>query len=540
MPHIVVDQSAGGDDKPNDNSLVTRQELFTILKQISNVSKFYELEVFEVLDIFRIGGTITEPGIVKGRYLKGDALSGGNSKEKVITFKPLNSNILQYPVVGELWLAINYTIGQSNAYYIGRVGKDSSLVNDGRYWNEGAKSEERAIDTLKPGAQVLNSNRLKSDYSPGVKFTNITPKKLLAEEGDTIIQGRFGNTIRLGSNQREGDGFQISPNIKLVSGLISGEEDLDDDKSSIYLTSNEIVDYANPAFSAMDNNYSNSQITIDSDRLVLNAKKDVIGIFAQKDININSVEGDVFIHANDKISLKPKNSTIEMDISESDNGKIINVTKEGIPFPDLNMAGFLKQITGIQKVFDGLMAGVPLLPSPIGIKKIVNGLEGAKNFIEATVNLEFLETQVLTTRTLSEIKASLPMPAGLVNIVGDIEQFSKDIEGGIQKAQRFAEENKAKLEQANQISAGIDAGDRKDLLALLENIPAEERDQIPGANDALAIAQDKSVGGGDIPRARDNGVFRLLEDYIAEQGSVDGDVEQLKMYGKILNLTRQE
>ena len=195
MPHIVVDQSAGGDDKPNDNSLVTRQELFTILKQISNVSKFYELEVFEVLDIFRIGGTITEPGIVKGRYLKGDALSGGNSKEKVITFKPLNSNILQYPVVGELWLAINYTIGQSNAYYIGRVGKDSSLVNDGRYWNEGAKSEERAIDTLKPGAQVLNSNRLKSDYSPGVKFTNITPKKLLAEEGDTIIQGRFGNTI---------------------------------------------------------------------------------------------------------------------------------------------------------------------------------------------------------------------------------------------------------------------------------------------------------------------------------------------------------
>ena len=34
----------------------------------------------------------------------------------------------------------------------------------------------------------------------------------------------------------------------------------------------------------------------------------------------------------------------------------------------------------------------------------------------------------------------------------------------------------------------------------------------------LAIAQDKSVGGGDIPRARDNGVFRLLEDYIAEQG----------------------
>ena len=32
--------------------------------------------------------------------------------------------------------------------------------------------------------------------------------------------------------------------------------------------------------------------------------------------------------------------------------------------------------------------------------------------------------------------------------------------------------------------------------------------------------------------------FKHLEDYIAEQGSVEGDVEQVKMYGKILNLTK--
>ena len=48
----------------------------------------------------------------------------------------------------------------------------------------------------------------------------------------------------------------------------------------------------------------------------------------------------------------------------------------------------------------------------------------------------------METKTLPEIKASLPIPAGFVNIVGDIEEFSKDIEGGIQKAQRFAEQIK--------------------------------------------------------------------------------------------------
>tara|TARA_E500000178_G_C16669839_1_gene594551 strand:- start:86 stop:706 length:621 start_codon:yes stop_codon:yes gene_type:complete len=206
------------------------------------------------------------------------------------------------------------------------------------------------------------------------------------------------------------------------------------------------------------------------------------------------------------------------------------------------MAGFLKQTMGVQKVFQGLTLGIPKLSNPLtlasGVKDIVKGLEGAKNFVEATLNLEFLEKEVLTTKTIGEIKASLPIPSVLTNVVGNIEEFSKDIDGGIAKAEQFAESNKAKLEQANQISAGIDKGSRRDLLALLENIPEEERNQIPGANDALAIAQDTSVGGGDIPRARDNGVFRLLEDYIAEQGSVEGDVEQLKMYGKILNLTK--
>jgi len=446
------------------------------------------------------------------------------------------------PVVGELWLGLHYTIGDSNPYYMGRVGKDLSLVNDGGYYNESAPGEERAIDTLKLGQTVLNSNKLFKDYKEGVKFKNVSPQKLVSFEGDTIIQGRFGNTIRLGSNQNSG--IADSPNIKIVSGLFSGGEDLDDDASSIYLTSREVVDYSNPSFSVIDSAYDQPQITIDSNRLVFNAKTDVIGMFAQKDIKIQSVEGDVAINAKDKITLRPKESSIDFDIKGSGNGKRVNLTKEGIPFPDLNMAGFLKQTMGIQKVFQGLTFGVPKLSNPLtlasGVKDIVKGLEGAVNFVEATLNLEFLDTQVLTTKTLAEIKASLPIPSSLTNVVGNIDEFAKDVEGGIAKAEQFAESNKAKLEQANQISAAIDAGDRKDLLSVLENIPADYIDQIPGANDALAIAQDKSVGGGDIPRARDNGVFRLLEDYIAEQGSVEGDVEQLKMYGKILNLTKQE
>ena len=62
------------------------------------------------------------------------------------------------------------------------------------------------------------------------------------------------------------------------------------------------------------------------------------------------------------------------------------------------MAGFLKQTMGIQKLFQAFTLGVPKLSNPLtlpsGVKDIVKGLEGAKNFVDATLNLEFLSQGV--------------------------------------------------------------------------------------------------------------------------------------------------
>ena len=304
----------------------------------------------------------------------------------------------------------------------------------------------------------------------------------------------------------------------------------------------------------MDSAYDQPQITIDSNRLVFNAKTDVIGMFAQKDINIQSVEGDVAINAKDKITLRPKESTIEFDIKGSDNGKIVNLTKEGIPFPDLNMAGFLKQTMGIQKVFQGLTFGVPKLSNPLtlasGVKDIVKGLEGAKNFVEATLNLEFLEKEVLTTKTIGEIKASLPIPAGLLNVVGSIDDFADDVEGTLKKVDDFKKNNEEKFKQAAELSSAIDNLVPTGIARVLEEIPADELSQIPGAQDVLDVvsSEGSTLGGikikdlteNDIANAREFGVFGDLEDYVAEQGSIQQDIEQAKFIGKILNLTKQE
>ena len=480
----VRSNAGSGIDKAFDNELITRNELYAILDQLKDESQFHQLEIFEVVDV-----DTENVGSVIGRYVYSEQ---GDSLEEIgdRTFLPLNSNIIQYPLRGELWLGLDY---KGQQFYLSRLSRDITDVNY-RKINESAISENQTLD-----------------LSRGGTYQEISPEHADVEVGDTLIQGRFGNFITLTSRQSQG--LDESPRITI-----------NNQRSIVDLESIDDI----------------GLINVESDEILMTALTDEVNIRALKDININSSQGDVNIESESNIVLNPRNSTIEFDIKNG--GTILSSTKQGIPFPQLDMAGFLKQTMGIQKLFQAFTLGVPKLSNPLtlpsGVKDIVKGLEGAKNFVDATLNLEFLSQGLMETKTLPEIKASLPIPSGLTNVVGDIEEFSKDIEGGIQKAQRFAESNKAKLEQANQISAGIDNGSRRDLLALLENIPAEERDQIPGANDALAIAQDKSVGGGDIPRARDNGVFRLLEDYIAEQGSVEGDVEQLKMYGKILNLTK--
>jgi len=499
--------SINGVDK-DGTDLITRTELFVILDQIKSDDKFFQIEPFEIMDIARSGNSLI-PGQVIGRNIYSEQ---GKDADVLQTYLPLNSNIIQYPIVGEIWFGLHYGNENTKRYYLSRVPNDILSVNYNEAPNHPSALNEVSANKVQRGdGTFLLNNDSSKETKQGQYFKDTSPRKEIGNEGDTIIQGRFGNSISLGS--RQVDGIEDSPQITI------------NNKTSI-VDLNSIDDIG--------------LINVESDEILMTALTDEVNIRALKDININSSQGDVNIESESNIVLNPRNSTIEFDIKNG--GTILSSTKEGIPFPQLDMAGFLKQTMGIQKLFQAFTLGVPKLSNPLtlpsGVKDIVKGLEGAKNFVDATLNLEFLSQGLMETKTLPEIKASLPIPSGLTNVVGDIEEFSKDIEGGIQKAQRFAESNKAKLEQANQISAAIDAGDRKDLLALLENIPEEERNQIPGANDALAIAQDKSVGGGDIPRARDNGVFRLLEDYIAEQGSVEGDVEQLKMYGKILNLTK--
>jgi len=493
MAYKVI-KDGGGQSDPLVNKVMTTDEVKLLIRQIMDESTDFEMEPVEVIDF-------SDDGSITGRYVVSEH---DKSVDELSEFIPLSQNVIQYPIIGEVVIGVEFF---GKKYYFANINPRTNRVNSQQF---------NISNTTMPDTSPNTSNFIDEE----IVRTDIT-------EGDTILQGRFDNSITLTSNQPTLN----SPTIIIENG--SGQ---------VLMTQNKNVIYSEPTNTlstevGINKDYDKPQIVFDSDRIMINAKSDDIGIFAEGNVlikgskvNIENTNGGVNIKAD----------TIINDISKN-GGQIINKTKENaIPFPNLNMAGLLKQNFGILKVFEGLTAGVPLLPSPIGIKKIVEGLKGAKDFIEATTNLEFLEKDVLTTKTPSEIAAALPIPGGFKNIVGDIETFAEDIEGNMEKLEKFVEDNKQVVENAQQINDAINTGDRKSLLNVLENVSDDDRKKIPGFSNALSIAQDKSIGGKDIERAQENGVFSAIEGYLAEASTGKDDLKTMKSFGKILKLTKQE
>ena len=159
----------------------------------------------------------------------------------------------------------------------------------------------------------------------GITFTNNAKiKNLLSFEGDHIIQGRQGSALRFSSttklfnklNNWSSIGNEYDPITILTNGFNYDPnkkyhvEQINEDLSSIYLTSAQILPLEtdkngvlNPVVTTIDvAKYSNAQIIINSDRVVLNSKKDDIMIFAKTNINLNT-KNIINLNADERIHL---------------------------------------------------------------------------------------------------------------------------------------------------------------------------------------------------------------------------------------------
>jgi hypothetical protein len=174
-------------------------------------------------------------------------------------------------------------------------------------------------------------------------------RSLLPFEGDYIIQGRKGAGIRFGSTvplystvsewsrngRPSGDPITI-----LVNGYVTTDtgsltpniEEINKEMSSIYMTSTQTIPLipgatiVNPINSSLEpNQYINSQVILNSDRVTINSKKDEVLIFAKTDAEIS---------ANNIINLNA-NNYIHLNIeSKNPSSKILLGTKANNTVPD--------------------------------------------------------------------------------------------------------------------------------------------------------------------------------------------------------------
>ena len=219
--------------------------------------------------------------------------------------KPLSSQIANYPVLGELVNISNLPSSDTQqspsstfSYY--------TLIN---LWN-----------SVQQNAQPANY-----DANLGVTFVeNSNIRSLLPFEGDYIIQGRQGGSIRFSSttklhsdsNEWSSIGNEDSPIAIITNGLKFDPkknyyvEQINKDDSSLYLTSTQQLPLQtdktgvlNPLTNPIDpSKYFNSQAILNSDRIVLNSKKDEVMLFAKTNVEI-STKNIINLNADDRVHL---------------------------------------------------------------------------------------------------------------------------------------------------------------------------------------------------------------------------------------------
>jgi len=301
------------------------------------------------------------------------AQNGGNVGEALTKFVgeddsitnwalPEDTVVQQYPLVGEV-VSIRYS-GQL-PFYSKKInvtnkvtdGVSSTLVSTVARDLTTDSPNVNVSENYRLSAREVRAGNLKKSTSEILKSNIVFPKVhgLRANEGDTIVQGRFGNTLRFGSSLFTYPGTVVpSPNILISVGQyeLPGDtstgnvetpyslvyEDVNRDKSSIWMVSNEEV-RINPATngtpvhlrgSEIQRNmpyYTGAQIFINSDRLVLNSKRNEISLFAKTEINLSALkaitissgdtvfissDAEVQIEAKDDIFLKASNVSIKV------------------------------------------------------------------------------------------------------------------------------------------------------------------------------------------------------------------------------------
>lgn len=223
----------------------------------------------------------------------------GYVERPIITAKPINTTFKKIPIVGEIILVFKIkssiptiaSYNQEQWYYISTVDINSSINHNSL---SGYTSNVDANDTL------------------GKDFTEKSISPLQPYEGDVIAESRWGSSIRLSSTIRTSNeriytnsqdsiytGDRVGDPVIIISNGRENKpgkefitENLDSDKSSIWLTSSQRINKLklNNIIRVGDSEskFNKSQFIAKADRIILTTNSDSIVLDSKQAIELNS------------------------------------------------------------------------------------------------------------------------------------------------------------------------------------------------------------------------------------------------------------
>jgi hypothetical protein len=339
---------------------------------------------------------------------------------------PFDKNNMTYPILGEtvLILQINHDyfwLPYSNNHYpnyredykVSEVGKEKEVSKNTTQSKSKDYKETKATGTPNQTPTQTQSDAKKYKVNEKIKFLN--PK-----EGDTILSGRVGNSIRFSEFHLTEDGKTSSPSIfirnkqnpelddKKIGELV--DEDINKDGTSIYIVSNKVkvpfkeeIKKEKKAFKGYPSSadFKGDQLFVNSDRMVLSAKAKEFIIFGKGNTGVITdgnfsvdAEKEIYLHSNNKVTIHSAGAN--QIFLNSENGKIYlgKNTGEGAAGASVQkmvLGGELVKLMGelideITKQIYATPVG-PTAPGPTNaaafkaIKGKLNTLLSAKNFL---------------------------------------------------------------------------------------------------------------------------------------------------------------
>ena len=286
-----------------------------------------------------------------------EVISQTSNKESQ-TAKPFNPQNKIYPLINELIVLISLPNQElidnptsTSFYYINNINiwnhphhnaypnpTDNTLpLSQQKDYQQSEGGSVRKVTD--ESTEILLNSKSNPSQNTFIERTNIHP--LMPFMGDIMYEGRFGQSLRLGTTAKSNSLYKnnwstVGKNGDPITILRNGQsrnssdrgwvpitENINEDLSSIYLTSYQKLENFNiasnnygsyPTPPEKTNSYTNPQVILNSDRIIINAKTDNVLLSSQKSIGMSSIESvnidtkKHYINAND-VRLGSKDAT---------------------------------------------------------------------------------------------------------------------------------------------------------------------------------------------------------------------------------------